>query len=62
MDGCVTITGNKDFKINENLEKKNLESIVNFISDVVDTIYDRKFVLAVFIDLKKGFDTVEQNI
>ena len=39
-----------------------MESIVNFISDVVDTINDSKFVLAVFIDLKKDFDTVDQNI
>ena len=43
-------------------EKSTLGSIVSFTSDIFETINDRKFTLATFIDLKKAFDTVNHKI
>ena len=43
-------------------ERSTLDSIVNFTSDIFENINDSKYSIAVFIDLKKAFDTVNHNI
>ena len=39
-----------------------LGSIVNFTSDIFESINERKYTVAAFIDLKKAFDTVNHEI
>ena len=43
-------------------ERSTLGSIVNFTSDIFEAINKKNYSLAVFIDLKKAFDTVNHNI
>ena len=42
--------------------KSTLGSIVNFTSDIFESINNRKYTVAAFIDLKKAFDTVNHKI
>ena len=42
--------------------KSTLESIVNFTSDIFDSINERNYTVATFIDLKKAFDIVNHKI